>query len=417
MTTSKHHQILIIGGGAAGITVAASLRRKPGGRTLDIAIVEPSEQHYYQPAFTLVGAGVYQLSKTCHEERTLIPPGVTWIHDAAASFDPDGNAVTLAFGDSVTYDYLVVCPGLELNWEKIEGLSATLGSNGVCSNYSPDQAEYTWSCLKGLDTGATVLFTQSPLPFKCPGAPQKIAYLGADHLKGRGILDSCKLHFLTHGAAMFAVPLFAAELDKVAARWGIDVHFQTNLVAVDGNSKTATFDVLSGEHEGEQLTMDFDMIHVTPYQSPPDAIKSSPLANEGGYVDVHQHTMQHTRYPNVFSLGDAGSTPNSKTAAAVRKQAPVVVRNLLHLLDGGQLDEGYDGYGSCPLTTAYGKVILAEFIYGGKVTPTFPLDPRKERATMWWVKKTGLPIMYWDYMLKGHEWFFKHDTEYEAPSA
>ena len=414
MTTPSHHQILIIGGGAAGITVAASLQRKAGGRNLDIAIVEPSEEHYYQPAFTLVGAGTYQLSKTCHAESTLIPNGVTWIKDAAASFNPDDNSVTLAFGDAVTYDYLVVCPGLELNWEKIDGLNASLGSNGVCSNYSPDHVEYTWECLKGLDAGATALFTQAPLPFKCPGAPQKIAYLAADHLKGRGILDDCKLHFLTHGPAMFAVPLFAAELDKVAARWGIDVHFQTNLVAVDGTNKTASFEVVGGEREGERLTMNFDMIHVTPHQSPPEAIKTSPLANEAGYVDVHQHTMQHTRHPNVFGLGDAGSTPNSKTAAAVRKQAPVVVRNLLHLLDGGQLDEGYDGYGSCPLTTAYGKVILAEFTYGGKVTPTFPLDPRKERATMWWVKKTGLPIMYWDYMLKGHEWFFKHDTEYDA---
>jgi sulfide:quinone oxidoreductase len=416
MTTPSHHQILIIGGGAAGITVAASLQRKARGRNLDIAIVEPSEEHYYQPAFTLVGAGTYQLSKTCHAESTLIPTGVTWIKDAAASFNPDNNSVTLAFGDAVTYDYLVVCPGLELNWEKIDGLNASLGSNGVCSNYSPDHVEYTWSCLKGLDAGATALFTQAPLPFKCPGAPQKIAYLAADHLKGRGILDNCNLHFLTHGPAMFAVPLFAAELDKVAARWGIDVHFQTNLVAVDGTNKTASFEVVGGEREGERLTMDFDMIHVTPHQSPPEAIRTSPLANEAGYVEVHQHTMQHTRHPNVFGLGDAGSTPNSKTAAAVRKQAPVVVRNLLHLLDGGQLDEGYDGYGSCPLTTAYGKVILAEFTYGGKVTPTFPLDPRKERATMWWVKKTGLPIMYWDYMLKGHEWFFKHDTEYNAGS-
>ena len=414
MTALSHHQILIIGGGAAGITVAASLQRKAGGRNLDIAIVEPSEEHYYQPAFTLVGAGTYQLSKTCRAESTLIPNGVTWIKDAAASFNPDNNSVTLAFGDAVTYDYLVVCPGLELNWEKIDGLNASLGSNGVCSNYSPDHVEYTWSCLKGLDAGATALFTQAPLPFKCPGAPQKIAYLAADHLKGRGILDNCSLHFLTHGPAMFAVPLFAAELDKVAARWGIDVHFQTNLVAVDGTNKAASFEVVGGEREGERLNMDFDMIHVTPHQSPPEAIRTSPLANEAGYVEVHQHTMQHTRHPNVFGLGDAGSTPNSKTAAAVRKQAPVVVRNLLHLLDGGQLDEGYDGYGSCPLTTAYGKVILAEFTYGGKVTPTFPLDPRKERATMWWVKKTGLPIMYWDYMLKGHEWFFKHDTEYDT---
>ena len=414
MTTEQHHQILIIGGGAAGITVAASLQRNARNRSLDVAIVEPSEDHYYQPAFTLVGAGTYALNKTRRAEQSLIPPGVSWIKDTAASFNPEENAVTLDSGDVVSYDYLVVCPGLELNWEQIDGLKETLGSNGVCSNYSPAHAEYTWSCLQGLEAGSAALFTQAPLPFKCPGAPQKIAYLAAHHLKNRGILDACSLHFLTHGPAMFAVPLFAAELDKVAARWGINVHFQTNLVAVDGDTKQATFEVVGGDREGERLTMDFDVIHVTPYQSPPAAIKTSPLANDGGWVEVHQHSMQHVRYPNVFGLGDAGSTPNSKTAAAVRKQAPVVVRNLLHLLDGGVLEDGYDGYGSCPLTTAYGKVILAEFTYGGKVTPTFPLDPRKERTSMWWVKKTGLPIMYWDYMLKGYERFFEHDTEYDA---
>jgi sulfide:quinone oxidoreductase len=347
----------------------------------------------------------------------LIPSGVTWLKGAAASFDPDANSVSLASGETVSYDYLVVCPGLELNWDKIEGLGDTLGRNGVCSNYSPQYVEYTWECLQSLGKGATSLFTQAPLPFKCPGAPQKIAYLAADHLQRRGILKDCSLHFLTHGPAMFAVPLFAAELDKIAARWGIRVHFQTNLVAVNGDAKEATFDVVGGDSQGEKIDMKFDMLHVTPYQSPPDAIKASALSNEGGWVDVHQHTMQHTRYANVFGLGDAASTPNSKTAAAVRKQAPVVVRNLLHLLDGGALDEGYDGYGSCPLTTAYGKVILAEFTYGGKVTPTFPLDPRIERRSMWWVKKTGLPLMYWDYMLKGHEAFPGHNTSYETPTA
>ena len=215
---------------------------------------------------------------------------------------------------------------------------------------------------------------------------------------------------------MFAVPLFAAELSDVAARYGINVHFQHNLVAVDGQHKNATFEVVGGDMEGESITMDFDILHMTPPQSPPEVIKTSVLANEGGFVDLNQNTMQHTKFPNVFGLGDAGSTPNSKTAAAVRKQAPIVVKNLLTLINGGELDTGYDGYASCPLTTAYGKVIMAEFCYGGKVTPTFPLDPRKERWSYWWIKTTGLPIFYWNYMLKGYEWFLKHDTDFVDPT-
>ena len=417
MAAYTQHQVVIVGGGTAGITVAASLRRKPGGNDLDVAIVEPSDVHYYQPAFTLVAGGVYELKKTQRQEQSLIPPNVEWIRDKAAGFDPENNQVTLVSGNIVTYDYLVVCPGLELNWEKIDGGTDTLGKNSVCSNYSPQYVEYTWQCIQELKPGAKALFTQAPLPFKCPGAPQKIAYLAADHLRKNGTLKNSEVHFLTHAPTMFGVPFFSRELDKVAARYGINVHFQHNLVAVDGEKKSATFEVVGGDKEGKRVTMEFDMLHVTPPQSPPGAVQSSPLANEGGWVDVHQHTMQHKKYSNIFGLGDAGSTPNSKTAAAVRKQAPVVARNLMTLIKGGELEEGYDGYASCPLTTAYGKVMMAEFIYGGKVTPTFPLDPRRERWVNWWIKTTGLPIMYWDYMLKGHEWFLNHNTDYVEPAA
>lgn len=417
MAEKETQQVLIVGGGTAGITVASSLARRSDKSDIAITIIEPSDKHYYQPAFTLVGAGAYSLDKTCRNEQGLIPSGVKWIKERVGSFDPENNKINLESGSSMQYDYLVVCPGLELNWEKIEGAKEVLGKNGVCSNYSPDYAEYTWSCLQNLGPGSKTLFTQAPLPFKCPGAPQKIAYLAADHLRKKGILDKCELSFLTHGPAMFAVPLFAKELEKVAARYGINVYFQHNLIAVDGDNKKAIFEVVGGDKQGEKITKEFDMLHMTPPQSPPAAVKTSPLANEAGYIDLNQNTMQHTKHSNVFGLGDAGSTPNSKTAAAVRKQAPTVVKNLLVLINGGSLDESYDGYASCPLTTAYGKVIMAEFVYGGKVTPTFPLDPRKERLSYWWIKTTGLPIMYWEYMLKGREWFFKHDTDYVEPTS
>ena len=410
----KH--IVIVGGGAAGITVAATLVRKAAGTKLDITVVEPSDTHYYQPAFTLVGAGAFKFAHTQRPEAKLIPAHVEWIKERVTGFEPEQNRIKLSSGSTLAYDYLIVCPGLELDWDKIDGARDALGKNGVCSNYDPAFAEYTWSCLQNLGKGATALFTQAPLPFKCPGAPQKIAYLAAHHLQRKGILKDCKLHFLTHAPVMFGVPFFSKELVKVAGRWGIGTHFQHNLVAVDWKSNTATFDIVGGDLQGQKATMKFDLLHMTPPQSPPAAVKSSPLANAAGFVEVNQNTMQHTRFPNVFSLGDASSTPNSKTAAAVRKQAPVVVRNLLTLIRGGQLDPGYDGYASCPLTTAYGKVIMAEFIYGGKVTPTFPLDPRKERWVNWWIKVTGLPFFYWHYMLKGYDWFFPHNKGYVEPT-
>jgi sulfide:quinone oxidoreductase len=416
MSGTAHFNVLIVGGGTGGITVAASLLRRQGSRKLSIGVIEPAGEHYYQPAFTLVGAGAYSLDKTRRSTAQLMPAGVEWIRDSAATFDPDNNAVTLAGGDIVGYDYLVVCPGLCLDWNKIDGAEAALGSNGVCSNYDRRYAKYSWECLQNLKPGATALFTQAPLPFKCPGAPQKMAYLSADYLRKKGIGEDCELHFLTHAPGMFAVPLFAKELVKVAARHHIDVHFEHNLVAVDGANRKATFEVVGGDNAGSSLEMDFDMLHATPPQSPPEEIRNSPLANDAGFVDLDQGTLRHVRYSNVFGLGDAGSTPNSKTAAAVRKQSPVVVRNLLQVMSGGSLNDTYDGYASCPLTTAYGKVLMAEFCYGGKVTPTFPLDPRKERWSYWWIKATGLPFFYWHYMLKGREWFLQHNVDYVDPT-
>jgi sulfide:quinone oxidoreductase len=415
MPNGKHHRVLIVGGGTAGITVAAILRRR--ARDLDIAVVEPEQEHYYQPSLTLVGAGVYPLAKTHRPEASVIPPGVIWIRGAAKSFEPEKNLVRLHNGDALTYEYLVVCTGVKLDWDKVIGLAETLGTNGVCSNYSPTSVNYTWECVQKLKPGDKIICTQPPLPFKCPGAPQKIAYLIADRLRRRGILKQCSIGFFTHAPTIFGVPYFARALVKVAARYGINVNYQQQLVAVNGNAKTATFEFVGDNRKGEKESVPFDLLHVTPPQTPHEEIKKSTLANAAGWVEVNQNTLQHVRFANVYSLGDVCSTPNSKTAAAVRKQAPVVANEIITAVAGKLVPGAYDGYASCPLTTAIGKVILAEFCYGGKVTPTLPLNPSKERWFGWWIKLTGLPLMYWHYMLKGYVWFPKHNTNFKEDAA
>lgn len=415
--TPPHFEVLIIGGGTAGITVAASLKRRSLA-PLEIAVVEPSDVHYYQPAFTLVGAGAYRLAQTARATLSVVPKGVTRLKATAQTFDPDNNRVMLSTGQWVGYDYLVVCTGVKLDWDKIAGLRDALGKGGVCSNYSPEHAEYTWACLQNLRPGAKAVFTQPPLPFKCPGAPQKIVYLAADYLERKGLRKDVYIRFFSHAPVIFGVPYFARALTKVVARHGIDVAFQHNLVAIDADARKATFEIVGGDRQGQRIDVGYDMLHVSPPQSPPDEIKASPLVNAAGWVEVDQNSMQHARYPNVFALGDVCSTPNSKTAAAVRKQAPVVVANLLRLMRRETVAGGYDGYASCPLTTANGKAIIAEFVYGGNVTPTLPLiDPGEEHSLAWWIKVSGLPVMYWNYMLKGYEWFPRHNTSFKEPPA
>ena len=408
--TTQHHTLLIIGGGAAGVSVANNMRRI--NANIDIALIEPSEKHYYQPGFTIIGAGAYTMKETVRNEADLIHASVTWIKDFAETFQPETNTISLRSGDTLSYDYLVVCPGLQLDWDKVEGLKDTIGKNNVCSNYSADTVEYTWECIRNLQSG-TALFTQPPMPIKCAGAPQKIMYLAADRFRKKGILDKMNIEFCNAGPAMFGIPFFAKALNKVVIGYGIKTNFNHNLVAIDGPAKTATFETTDSEGNKQRVTKAFDMIHVTPPQSAPDFIKNSPLANSAGWVDVNDKTLQHHKYANIFGLGDATSTPNAKTAAAVRKQVPILVDNILHLINNQPLDEKYDGYGSCPLTTSLSTVMLAEFAYGGKVTPSFPLlDPRKN-LFIWWIgKKIGFPWMYWHLMIKGYRIDIPHLESY-----
>ena len=408
--TTQHHTLLIVGGGAAGVSVANNMRRI--NANIDIALIEPSEKHYYQPGFTIIGAGAYTMKETVRNEADLIHASVTWIKDFAETFQPETNTISLRSGDTLSYDYLVVCPGLQLDWDKVEGLKDTIGKNNVCSNYSADTVEYTWECIRNLQSG-TALFTQPPMPIKCAGAPQKIMYLAADRFRKKGILDKMNIEFCNAGPAMFGIPFFAKALNKVVIGYGIKTNFNHNLVAIDGPAKTATFETTDSEGNKQRVTKAFDMIHVTPPQSAPDFIKNSPLANSAGWVDVNDKTLQHHKYANIFGLGDATSTPNAKTAAAVRKQVPILVDNILHLINNQPLDEKYDGYGSCPLTTSLSTVMLAEFAYGGKVTPSFPLlDPRKN-LFIWWIgKKIGFPWMYWHLMIKGYRIDIPHLESY-----
>ncbi|MBD3749444.1 MAG: NAD(P)/FAD-dependent oxidoreductase [Sphingobacteriales bacterium] len=393
-----HFQILIVGGGNAGISVAAQLLR--ASSDLKIGIIDPSEKHYYQPAWTLVGGGVYDVNKTMRNEADVIPKKTTWIKDAASEFFPEENAVVCSSGSKITYDYLIVAPGIQLDWDKVKGLKETLGKNGVCSNYTFASAPYTWEALKNVKSG-NVIFTNPNTPIKCGGAPQKIMYLAADYLRKNGLQKNTQVHFYSGGGIIFGVKKYADVLNKVIGRYGIKTHFKHNLVEIDGNQKIAIFETQNEAGETIRVKESFDMIHVTPPQSAPDFIKKSPLANQAGWVDLNKDTMQHNTYKNIFGCGDAGSTPNAKTGAAVRKQVPVLVANLLAAMKSQPLEKKYVGYGSCPLVTGYGKLVLAEFDYNNQPMETFPFNQAKERYSMWLLKTKVLPWLYWNKILKG----------------
>lgn len=394
-----HHQVLIVGGGSAGLTVGAMLRNKPNPP--EVTIIDPSEKHYYQPIWTLVGAGVFPKEVSERSEADYIPPGANWIKDGVKSFDPDNNSVTLNSGESHSYDVLVVTAGIQINWDAIPGLKESVGKagTGVVSNYSYDTVEGTFENIKALKKG-TAIFTHPSTPIKCGGAPIKISFLASDYWRKHGVGNTIKKKFIKGGGGIFAVPKYAASLTKVANRYNIECVWSTDLKELNPDKKEAVFKHLG---TGKETIEKYDMIHVTPPMSVPDFIKNSPLASASGWVEVNKETTQHTRYPNVFSLGDCSNLPTSKTGAAIRKQAPTTTENIMAFIGGNTLPKQYDGYTSCPLVTGYGSLILAEFDYNKQPMESFPFNQAEERYSMYALKAYGLPKMYWHGMLRGRE--------------
>jgi len=414
-----HYQVLIIGGGTAGIMVAAQLRRKD--KSLDIGIIEPADTHYYQPAWTLVGAGTYDYKKTAKPMKGLIPKGVEWIQDYATGFKPEQNQVDTKNTGLIGYDYLVVAPGLVMEPSMIEGLPEALDKGVVCSNYT--DPEHTWDVIRNFK-GGNALFTQPGTPIKCGGAPQKIAYMAADYFRKKEINKSTNVIFATPGTVIFGLPEIRATLEKVLKHYGM--HFKPfhTPFKIDAEKQIAYFHYkgkepiriaepnhLAMKDEGNNvISIPFDMLHLAPPQAAPKFVRESSLANDSGWMDVDPHSLQHVTYKNIFSLGDVAGTPAAKTGAAIRKQVPTVVDNVNKLTRSQDPDNAaYNGYSSCPIVTGYGKMVLAEFDYDNNFTPDPKLkqmlvfDSSKESWKLWILKKYGLPYLYWKKMMKGKE--------------
>jgi sulfide:quinone oxidoreductase len=394
-----HYQVVVVGGGTAGLTVAAQLRNKANAP--EVAIIDPAEKHYYQPLWTLVGAGVFSKEESMRNEADFIPPGATWIKEFVDSFDPDNNSLTLKNGETISYDILVVAAGIQIDWGKIPGLKESVGKpdTGVCSNYDYNTVDSTYKNIQNLK-GGTAIFTHPATPIKCGGAPLKITYLADEYWTKHGVRNKINIKFIKGGPGIFAVKKYAESLTKVADRKNIERIWQNDLKELRPDSKEAVFKHLD---TGEETVMKYDMIHVTPPMSAPDFIKNSPLAAETGWVEVDKGTTQHVRYDNVFALGDCSNLPTSKTGAAIRKQAPVTSANVMAALQGKEIGKIYNGYTSCPLVTGYGKLILAEFDYDKQPMESFPFNQAEERYSMYALKAYGLPRIYWHGMLRGRE--------------
>jgi sulfide:quinone oxidoreductase len=414
-------KIVIVGGGLAGISTAVRLTNYLSNP--DITIIEPEKKSVsYQPGQTLIGAGVWEKEEIIYENSEFIPNGAKLINDKAISFDPDNNSLTTQRGQTITYDILIIAAGVKMNFGAIKGLEAageaysagdnsalvkTLNDAGVSSIYTADGAEATWKNMQTFiadaATGKKVngVFTHPDTAIKCGGAPKKIMFLTDARLREtKGARENATLTFYPNGSKMFGVPEYHDALVNIFEDRDLKWNYQHNLVAIDGEKRIATFDkrwMEQGEwdpdyeeydqvEKHEMIDIPYDFIHVTPPMKVPDEIGNSALGSNKGWVLVDYETLQHKKFDNVFALGDIAAIPLGKTGGSVRKQYKVVVDNVIAKLENRPLEAKYDGYTVCPLLTSLSTVMLAEFDWTNKPTPSFPLDPTKERW-LWWLLK------------------------------
>lgn len=404
--STRNHKVVVVGGGSAGLTISHQLLRKGKFSQDDIAVVDPAEWHHYQPGWTLVGGGLKDKKALRRPLNTLIDPKLRFYNAELGSFSPEQNTVTLGNGDKLTYEHLVVAPGIKVNFDSIKGLPDALAdaNSGVSSIYGYDYCDKAFRTVQSLK-GGQAIFTQPAGVVKCAGAPQKMMWLALDHWKKAGLYSPdnpsaspISITFATALPTMFGVPKYNAVLEKLRQERSVEGLFAHDLVEIDGNKATFV-------HDGSKLSRKFDLMHVTPKMGPHAFVKNSTLANEAGFVDVDAATLRHKKWKNVWSAGDASSLPTSKTAAAITAQAPVLVKNLVRSIEEKDVDEKYDGYTSCPLLTEYGKVMLAEFKYGGEPKETFGkalgYDQAIPRRPFYYLKKDFFPWVYYKYMVKG----------------
>ena len=405
--------IVIIGGGAAGLSMAALLQRwlkKP-----NITIIDPSDKQFYQPGFTLVASGVYKPKDVWKQQEKCIPNKAKWIKDSVITLNPERKNIRTKNNGEIEYDFLVLTPGIQINWDLVEGIThRTLGEGNAHSIYDFEGAQKTWSAIQNFSkTGGKAIFTDTYTKHKCGGAPKKICLLTDDYMRKQKTRDSGVLDFYTVDPILYDVPHYTPRLEQIYEERNVDITLNTRVKGIDTKHKKVYLERnwSNNENDVTEIVEDYDFLHFTPPMSAPDFVKESGLSwQEGGlaaegWVEVDKETLIHPRYPNIICLGDCAGIPTSKTSAAIRKQVPIAAKNLILTMENKEPTEKYNGYAACPIITDYGHVLLCEFDYNKNPQPSFPfsiMDMSKEQYAAWQLKTKVLKPLYFHGMINGY---------------
>ena len=406
-------RIVIIGAGAAGTALVNHLVQRLDGA--QITILDARAEHLYQPGLSLVAAGLKPAAYTLSKTTDWLPSGITLVTENAAAIDPLTKTVATTGGQSLSYDFLVVAPGLVLDHAAIEGFSLDLvGQNGVGALYAgPQYAAKTWQAASEFtEKGGVGLFTRPATEMKCAGAPIKHTFLIEDIASRGGAAGKYEMHYAAPQQALFSVPIVHEKLRMLFGARGIAAHYGHTLKSIDPGAKRATFvetrvDAATKVETRTDVEMPYDYLHVIPPQRAPDVIRQSGLSwadkwTDQGWVEVDMKSLRHLRYPEIFALGDVAGVPKGKTAASVKWMVPVVEDHLVAAIEGREGTAVYDGYTSCPMITRVGRAMLVEFDYHNNLVPSFPgvIAPLEELWISWLMKEVALKATY-NAMLRG----------------
>lgn len=395
-TADRHertHQVLVVGGGNGGLSVAGRLRR---ARVVDIAVVEPSQTHYYKPLFSHIAGGTARASEAVRAQADVIPDGVEWIPDAVSAVDPGSRRVHLASGDTVRYDQLILAPGIRNDWDAVPGLDEAMNSPHGASNYEFTLAQKASRLLRSVRSG-TVVFVQAPGPASCAGAAQKPMYQACAYWRATNVLHDIHVILLVPTPTIFGIPEIDAELQRSIDEYDIDVRFGALLHEVDAENRAVVFDA-DGD---DRRRLHYDLLVAEPPQKAPEWIRASGLADDDGFAAVDPRTLRSTRHPSIWALGDAAGTANSKSGGALRKQTKVVAENVRAVLEGRDPASAYDGYGVCPFTVSRSTAVFAEFDDRLRLMPTLWRSSYRESRMNWIIDRQIFPQVYWHMILQG----------------
>lgn len=394
--SERRADVVVVGGGNGGLSVAGRLRR---AGVDSVIVVEPQSDHAYKPLFSHVAGGTARASRTVRPQSQVTPRGVEWVQDAVAAVEPGENRVRLGHGGTLAYEQLILAPGIRQDWDAVPGLAAAMLSPAGASNYVLDLAAKASPLLRDLRSG-TVVFVQAPGPASCAGAAQKPMYQACDYWERTGVLADIEVVLLVPDPTVFGIPEIDAELQRSIDRYGIDVRTDSRVTEIDAERRVIVF--TTGSH-GRVQSLGYDLLIAEPPQSAPPFIADSGLssADAGGFAEVDPETLRHARFPNVWALGDAAATANSKSGGALRKQTAVLAENIVAVRAGRAPTARYDGYGVCPFTVSRSTAVFAEFDAQRRLVPTLWRSSYRESRRNWIIDRYVFPHVYWHLILQG----------------